>query len=243
MISGLYRAAYAMDGAALRHETAADNLAHAHQPGFRRRVVGQTTFDAVIEPQRGSAGSQADRAKTHRDALHVDFQSGPLQQTGRPLDVALQGDGFFVVQGTDGPMYTRNGGFHVNQDGLLVTVDQLPVLGNGGPITLPNNASSEAVMISATGEVTVDGDAIGQLQLAAFEDQSVLQPAGVSLFAAPPGVTPQEADVQIVQGFLEQSNVSAIDELVTIMVGSRHYEAARKAMNAMEESLQKRVGI
>ncbi|MEZ6061522.1 MAG: flagellar hook-basal body protein [Planctomycetaceae bacterium] len=243
MLSGLYSAASAMDAASLRHETSADNLAHAHQPGFRRRVVGEVAFESVLNPRPGSSARDEAAARLSDASLSVDFRQGPLQQTGRALDVALQGDGFFVVQGPDGPLYTRNGGFHVNGDGQLVTVDQLPVLGEGGPLNLPNGVSSESIQVSASGEVLSGTEVIGQLQLASFDDLSVLLPAGVSLFSAPPNAQVQPANAQIVQGFLEQSNVQAIDELISIMVGSRQYEAAQKAMNAMDESIQKRTRV
>jgi len=244
MISGLYKAAHAMEAAEFRHQASAENLAQAHHPGYRRRLVRETSFESALGQQQNPTAATLPTGDGSGDVdVHVDFESGPLRQTGRSLDIAVQGDGFFVVDGPDGPLYTRNGGFHVNQAGQLVTIDQLPVLSEDGPLTLPNGVSSQAIQVSATGEVLADGQLLGQLQLASFEDNTLLTAAGVSLFAAPPGVQPQPSQVQVVQGFLEQSNVAAIDELVSIMVGSRQYEVARKAMSVIEQAIQKHVGV
>lgn len=241
MITGLYSAATAMDAATSRHAVAAENLAHAHHPGFRRRIVQQAPFKDVMAATRDTSGMSQSMGTSVVN--HVDFSAGLHKPTGRKLDLALTGDGFFVVDGPDGPLYTRNGSFHVNAEGQLVTVDQLPVRGDTGILTLPPNTTPESLHVTPAGALSANGIPIGQLELATFDDPSVLTSEGVSLFSAPDNVDPGESAAQVSQGFVEQSNVAPIDELINIIVSSRQYESAQKALTAISEAVQHNVGI
>ena len=241
MISGLYGAATAMDVAAMQHEASAENLANAHMPGFRRRVVTQAQFDASmanalnkteVSPLLGTTvGSDSE------GVVRLDFSEGVSKPTGRNLDFALSGDGFFVVEGPTGPLYTRNGAFQVNEDGDLETVDGLPVRG----ITLPPDTPLHAVMVDSEGRFTANEVEFGQLETVQFADNSVLNPVGASLFQAPENITPEDSDAVVRQGFVEQGNVSYMDELVNIMVASRQYEAAQRVLRSIDESIEKHI--
>ena len=121
---------------------------------------------------------------TTTNAVQYDFSQGHFDQTKRPLDLALHGDGFFTVQGPDGPLYTRNGSFYVDANRQLVTIDNLPVMGPAGPIVLPQQVNSENIDVSRDGRLSSNGQEFGQLELVKFQDNSVLTPAGSSLFSA-----------------------------------------------------------
>jgi flagellar basal-body rod protein FlgF len=247
MITGLYSAATAMDVAAQRHEVAAENLANVQISGFKRRIIPQSTFDEMLR-RASSAESPEDNPKSRhlgtasRD-VQYDFTAGSLKQTERPLDFAISGDGFFQVNGPDGDLFTRNGSFYVNPDGQLVTIDQLPVMGTGGPITLPAGATSENIRVTADGRLYSGATEFGQLRLVEFQDLTQLQSQGATLFSATPEAGASDAAASVMQGFLETANVTSVHELVNLVAISREYEAAQKALNTIAESIQRRIGL
>src|SRR5262249_14205689 len=132
----------------------------------------------------------------------LDFSTGALRQTGRSLDVALTGDGFFVVQTPRGERYTRDGSFTLDAAGQLVTAHGDLVIGDGGPITIrPGEVS-----VSEDGRITVAGQEMGRLKLVRFQEpRSALLKEGDSLFAATGSERPQEATIPVQQGTLESS--------------------------------------
>ncbi len=246
MISGLYSAATGMDAAATRHETSAENLAHAHLPGFRRRVLHQTTFGTVLEAQRNGHATVMERPERAAGGLQtrriaIDFTHGPLKASGRSLDVAIESDGFFVVDGPDGPMYTRNGSFQAHPDGQLVTIDGLTVSGGNGPIQIPPNTSADAISISRDGRLSANGVEFGQLQFVEVSNPEQLIATGASLFKAGPNADVQEAEGSVLQGFVESANVAQMDELVNILVASRQYEMSQKALKTIDEAVGRRI--
>ena len=243
MISGLYSAATAMDVANLRHEATAENLANLQMPGFRGRSIPQSSFDTLLKVNSARDMMMSVNLGTVSRPVAYNFEQGHMDQTGRSMDIAIAGDGFFTVEGPAGPLYTRNGSFHVTPDRQLVTIDQLPIMGLGGPIVLPANATTETVNVSADGRMFSDGVEFGQLNLVRFDDLTQLTPRGASLFDATPnaGLQPSEARVQ--QGWLELANVSSMEEMVNMIANSRQYEAAQKAMNTIAESIQKLIGL
>lgn len=245
MISGLYSAATAMDAATRRHEMASENLANIQMPGHRRQVMSQTTFDSLMPPMsQPSDGVYTSKLLgTATNPVAYDFTQGHFDETRRSLDLALSGNGFMTVQGPDGPLYTRNGSLHVNSERQLTTIDNLPVMGVAGPIVLPAGATTESVEISSDGGLYSNGEQFARLALVEFADNSVLTPAGASLFAATGGAVPQPSAVQVLQGHLELSNTSSIDEMLNLISSSRHQEAAQKALNTIAESIQRRIGL
>ncbi len=230
MISGLYNAASGLLASQANQETVAQNLAHVNVPGFRRQLLA---FEAMskFSPDEQLQGTRTDQPTT-------DFTPGRMVYTGRPLDAAIQGDAFFVVQGDQGPLYTRNGAFHLNAKGELVTGDGRQVQGTGGPIVIPPEVSPLNLSIQPDGTVQFREFRYGQLKLASFADNQQLSRVGTTLFAAPPGVSPQDAgDASVMQGTREQANVTAVDELVRMIAGMRHYEASQKALTTLAEAI------
>ncbi len=153
------------------------------------------------------------------------------------MDVAIQGDGFFEIEGPDGPLYTRNGAFYLSADGRLVNASGFNVMSNGGPITIPPPSSESDVVIGGDGSVSAAGVSLGKLRVVSFEDNSLLVRAGTTLFRAPAGVAPTATEGMVQQGVREQSNVSAVDHLVQMIVNMRYYEAAERALSTMDNAL------
>ena len=211
-------------------ESVANNLANINTTGYK---ADRTIFEQYLMPLASAddmpAGNRQlsfvrDRATWHN------MTTGPIQRTGSPLDVAIDGDGFLVVQTPQGQRYTRNGALQINATGTLVTSAGDPVLGIGGPITFQNTDSN--ISIGEDGTITVregasatSDSARGKLQLVTFANQDQLQKEGSSLFSAPTGVAPAPAPTatHVVQGAIEQSNVSAVAEMARMIDITRTY--------------------
>jgi len=218
-------------------DTITNNLANANTPGFKRRA---NAFSAALQAQTTRWRDAADTAG--RIQLHesLDFSQGTLVQTGRSLDLALQGSGFFTIETTAGPRYTRNGTFQTNQNGQLVDSDNHLVAGQAGPIVIPPTVDTATLNVSSDGRVSSGDLILGQFRLADFGDrQDQLIPAGGSLLLAPEGVTPQTAqNCTVQQGYQESSNVNVMEELVGMVTVSRLYDANMKFISARKEASQ-----
>jgi flagellar basal-body rod protein FlgF len=234
MVPGLYSAASSMRADERNHEIIARNLANAGLPGFRRQVTsiesfGQAFAQASPTHLQMSPGLQANRFET-------DFSAGDVQHTGRALDVAIRGDGFFVLDGPNGPVYTRNGVFQLNGNGELLTMGGLPVRGSGGRITIPPDTTEFA--IRPDGGVSVGANEVGRLEIAHFKNPHQLVRVGNALFQAPPGMRSEPGTSTLHQYYRESSNVNSVDEMVQMIAGMRHYEASQRALRTIAESIQ-----
>ena len=172
----------------------------------------------------------------------TDFTHGSLQETGRELDVAIDGDGFIAVRGPDGnEAYTRAGSLYTDNVGILRTGNGLPVMGNGGPIAIP---AAEKIDIGLDGSITVVPQGQGpqapivvdRIRLVNPDIQSMTKSED-GLFRAldVQGPLPLDANVRLVSGFLENSNVNAVDELTSMLSLARQYELQVKVMNSSKE--------
>ena len=224
MIRGLYAAASGMKALSIQQDVTARNLAHANKPGFRRQIL---TFESFVK-RDAHLGVQVERVN--------DFTVGDPQFTQRELDVALTGDGFFVLDGPNGPLYTRSGVFQVNAQGQLITMDGFPVQGVAGPITAP--PLTEHFSILDNGIVLADGQQVGQLRIVQFTDNNRLTRAGNTLFRAPNDLPPQPSPTEVRQGYRERSNGPMVLEMVNMIDGLRHYEAAQKALTSLSDVIQ-----
>lgn len=230
MIRGMYSAASALVASVRNQELVAENLAHASTPGFRRTGMAFETLQLDPGAARPMAGTQATRTYTS-------FDSGPMQRTGNPLDVALSGEVFFVLDGPRGPVYTRNGSFELSAQGELRSAGGLPVRGGGGPITIPAGASR--IDIGQDGTVRADNIEVGRLQIAYLPDPRVLQRVGSTLFEGPsPQSPPEGVAYRVEQGFREGANVNVVNEMVSMMMGLRQYEAAERALKSLGEAVE-----
>jgi len=162
-----------------------------------------------------------------------------VEETGRDLDLALQGSGFFVVQTPQGERYTRNGNFSRDNAGRLVDASGAPVLSDSGPITLQGGR----VVIDNTGEIFSDGQPVGRLAVKNFESTAGLIREGGNHFAPRPGVVLSEvpAKAGVRQNALERSNVESLDEVVRMTTLLREYEASQRMVRLQSEALGRTV--
>jgi len=222
-----------------QYEAIAHNLANVSTAGFKRN---HTVFSQMLAARLGDAQAgapEADGAARVVGTTVIDFSQAHLVPTGRKLDVALEGGGFFVVETPAGPMYTRNGAFRVNAERQVVDSAGRSVAGEGGQITLPPAVSSEDLRIGTDGQVLAAGKSIGQLRVVEFKDVSVLRPAGESCFQAPEGVAGEPpANTLVRQGFQEASNVNMVEELVGLITVSKLYEANIKSIRTEDERMK-----
>lgn len=216
-----------------RQEVLSNNLANASTTGFREEMAA---FRAV--PVRGDGAST--RVYALETTVGYNPDSGPIQATGRNLDVAMKGKSWLSVQALDGTeAYTRDGAFDVNAEGQLVTLGGLPVLGDAGPISAPANAE---LQIGADGTVsaTVPGGRptnVGRLKLVTSE--APLNRGNDGLFRAADGNDlDADAAARLQSGALEGSNVSPVETMVAMITAARQFEQQMKLMSTAEKQEQ-----
>ena len=215
-----------------RQDQLANNLANASTNGFRAELQA---FRAV--PVRGDGAST--RVYALESSVGHDPRSGPVQTTGRALDVALQGAAWLAVQALDGTeAYTRAGALQVGTDGQLVTPAGLPVLGDGGPITLPANA---AVDVASDGTLTtrVGNDPpqpAGRLKLVTTD--APLTRGDDGLFRVEAGELAADPSARLQAGALEGSNVSPVETMVAMIAAARQFEQQMEVLQGAEQREQ-----
>jgi flagellar basal-body rod protein FlgG len=249
----LYSAATGMEAQELNLNTIANNLANVNTPGFKKSKI---EFQDLLYTQPRSQGSDSGGGNLVPTGIEVGngtkvaatskvFTQGQVNQTGQQLDLAIQGDGFFEVTQPDGTLaYTRDGSFKLNAQGQVVTADGLPV--GSGFQTIQNGATS--INISQSGTVTVqgpNGSQSFQLTLARFPNEPGLQSLGGNLYAETPasgspqtGQAGQAGYGNLLQGYLESSNVNIVEEMVNLITAQRAYEINSKSVQASDEMLQ-----
>ncbi len=241
MMHGLYTAANGMLVQQLASDATANNLANASTDGYRRQLPAVTAFPQLVDRALQSRLPLQDvLAEPTQNLLMLstttDAAAGILRQTGNPTDLALRGDGFFVLGDADGrELLTRSGSFSLNADQQLATPDGLLVRGESGPITI----DSPTWEVDRTGRVLVDGMEVDRLRVVVPSDPSGMQRVGETRWAAG-AVVPLRAP-QIAQGALESSNVNAIAEMVSLITATRQFEANQKSVQSIDATLDKLV--
>lgn len=241
MIKGIYSSSNGMPPMLVRMEVIANNLANANTTGFKKDDMFVAMMNDPGVAPHARAGELTTRLNVERT---VNFTPGSLNQTSNPLDLALESDGWFVVQAKEGERFTRNGNFTLSLDGTLTTREGLPVLGADGPIKFPepHKAVLDGISITQTGAVSVGKKELGTLRVVAISDERQLRKAGDSLFRLPKDsdVTIEEHELPVVrQGFLEESNVNGIEEMIQMIEITRHFESNQKAIASQDTSLDK----
>jgi len=238
MDSGYYAAAAGLAAQTQALELVAHNLANLSTTGYRGQ---QTTFRSLLAG-RGPSGYGTVSGNALNSAVNnfgvlsgsrLDLTPASLAPTGNPLDVGVAGSGFFAVQSAQGILYTRDGSFHLTPSGQLVTSQGSAVLGEQGPVTLPNGA----VAISADGTISVDGTVVDKLQLAEFPSGTNLTAVGNASYSAPAGSAVAAADSSVRQGMLEGSNVSPTEGVVELITVQRNTEMLSRALSALDGQL------
>ena len=211
-----------------RQDTLANNLANASTNGFRAEMQA---FRAV--PVRGDGAST--RVYALESTIGHDTRPGPVQSTGRSLDVAMQGNAWLSVQALDGTeAYTRAGSLQVSAEGQLVTPSGLPVLGDGGPITVGLNAAVEIASDGSITSTTGSGrpQQVGRLKLVTPE--AALTRGTDGLFRAADGELQADPTARVQTGALEGSNVGAIETMVAMISAARQFEQQMKMLQGAE---------
>ncbi|MHC4551146.1 MAG: flagellar hook-basal body protein [Planctomycetota bacterium] len=211
----------AIEGLGREFDLITHNLANVSTVGYKRRINDFSQSLKALE----SVSEGEDPATTLNTVY--DFTQGSFTQTERPLDMALCGKGFFMIETPEGPLYTRNGKFRLDEKNKIVDMAGRYVAGIRGPITVPPQFSPADINITNEGDITADGIPVGKLKLVDFkEDENKLVAVGMNCFQAPEGHKVKKAENLIVkQGFQEASNVKMVEELVDMITVSRLYEA------------------
>jgi flagellar basal-body rod protein FlgG len=256
MIRALYSAASGMTAQQMNVDNIAHNLANANTAGFkaRRAQFQDLMYQTVVQP--GSASGQQTTVPTglqlglgtRTSSNEILFTQGSFAQTDNPLDMVIQGKGFFQIRRASGELaYTRSGAFHMDKDGSLVTQDGNPL---EPQITIPSAAQQISIAQDGTVSYTLPNQAAaqqaGQIQLANFVNPAGLNSVGGNLYmpsdssgdatVGTPGG--QEGLGTLMQGYTEQSNVSVVEEFINLIVAQRGYEANSKVVKAADDMYQ-----
>ena len=231
MIRGLYTAASGMLAQMSRTDVISSNLANVNTTAFKkdilvfqaleemqiRRVddpsVTGPTISIDPKPYIGNLGTGVDVGQ-----IYTQFEQGSIKNTSNPLDLALQGEGFFTVMIPAGIRYTRDGSFSRSSEGYLVTSDGHMIIGQNGPILLPENTG---ITVNENGEIFSDGQRLDQLMLVSFADPQQLVKEGDNLYSC--DEEPQQAQPKVIQGALETANANAVTEMVNLIEAFRAY--------------------
>ena len=206
----------------------ANNLANVQTTGFKRDF-GQVLEEAVSETESNV-----------EVVSQVDLSPGVIVTTGRELDAAIDGPGFFVLETDNGIRYTRNGSFSVSSDGELVLKDGLRVLGGGD---VPIFVGQGQVQIQDGGDVSVDGNVVGTLRLVDVDDPRYLRKEGMFRYewiGDPAGVT-DSLEPRVKGGHLEKSNVNSITEMVELMGAFREFESVAQTLKSITTDMDKQL--
>ena len=225
-------------------DVVANNIANMNTTGFK---TDNSMFEKYLMPlARENRFNPKDRQVDFviDNGTWRNLSQGPVQQTGNPLDVAIQGSGFLVVQTQAGERYTRNGSLRIDAQGQLVTLDGATVLGENGPIVF--QSTDHRVSISPDGRVTVvEAGATtteslrGKLRVVSFAAPQQLQKDGANLYSAPAGVAPAaDTTSRLLQGSVEKSNVNGVVEIARLIEITRAYQQVAQLLQ-QESDLHK----
>lgn len=228
-----------MQGDMGRVEQIGMNLANALTPGYKRGVAVQNPVGASFAAHLAGtpASAQINGPSTHAISWRNDSRAGTLKATGHPLDLALAGKGYFEVATPAGPAYTRQGNFRLDGAGRLVTAQGHPVMGHAGEIMLTTTA-----VVTSSGAILGPGSSedapLAQLKIVDFAADEPLASLGDGLHSAGAGMAiAATADVQVRQGYLENSNVASTYEMTQLIQAMRHFESMGKVAQGYDDML------
>lgn len=238
-----------------RMEFLANNLANVSTSGFKgdSPIFKPTVAEGVAgqaNPTNLAAGNpeailpvsylnRLQNTSTVFSGAKTDYSQGELVRTGNKLDLALRGKGFFAVTTPKGTMYTRNGHFTINEEGTMVTSDGFTVLGSRGPIKI----EKENVVVKEDGGIVVDGNPVDDLMIVDLPSPDAVKKVGGNLFAPTGAPLPRKnaEGAEVIQGFLEGSNVNVVRDMTMLIEISRAYESYQKVVQSLNEVLSRSV--
>ena len=222
---GLIESVETMLAQTQRLNEVSNNVANVDTSGYKKDNV---TFWEMLYT---TSNNQQRVGKALR--VTTEFQAGPVEETGNPLDLALNGEGFFKIQTPQGVRYTRDGNFHLNSQGQITTADGNLLLGQSGPIVV----QGKKFVINPDGNVIMDGEQVNQVSVVTFSDLKSLEKEGNTLFRTKSAdIQEQPAQgVEVKQGFLEGSNVNVVKEMTDMMDLFRSFEAQQRTVNTIND--------
>lgn len=251
MIRGLYTSASGMLTGVRQTDAVTNNLANVNTAGYKKDTAVSKEFQEMLIYRINDPALTSSRLSfpagvtpigylgtgTMVDQVFTSHQQGIARNTGNTLDLALSGEGFFVVNTANGLRYTRNGAFTLNADRELVTTTGDKVLGTNGPIRLNGTKNN----VDEAGNVYSDDVLVDRLRVVTFSDNGVLEKQGDSYFKPSGAVQELPAKGIVQQGFLEGANVNSVSEMVALINVFRSYEANQKMIQVQDETLGKAV--
>lgn len=242
MFKGVYTAASSMITLQEKMNLISNNLANVSTSGYKKDEGIKESFPELLisrlekgerARELGSLGTGVQLQETY-----TDFSQGNLLYTGNKLDLAIEGDGFFVIQTPNGLRYTRNGNFTLNNQGQIVTNQGYPVMGEEGPLqTIPGRG----IAITANGQLSFDGLQGGRILIVDFPGPALLNKIGENLYSSDFEPEIPATAYSIRQGFLENSNVNVIQEMVKMIQVSRHYDINQRVISTYDVTMEKAV--
>jgi flagellar basal-body rod protein FlgF len=210
----------------------ANNLANVSTTGFKRETP---MFEELLAPIEADTSSMREISFVRDWGILRDMTSGALLQTGSAFDVAVEGDGMLVVRTPSGDRYTRDGHMKLDAQGQIVTSNGDPIVGEGGPITLPPNTTD--IKIAQDGTISTTEGIIGRLSVVAFPP-GALHKQGKNLYSADVAAEPAKS-TRVLQGMIERSNVEPVYEMTQMIEVMRAYQHSSEQLNATDELIKK----
>lgn len=244
MIKGIYSSGSGMQPRLMRLDVIANNVANADTTGYKKdSIFVQIMKDVGVAQSTGNGELAGLDVKEF-----TDFTEGSLRPTNSPFDVAIQGEGFFVLNTPDGTRYTRNGNFKIDENGDVVNSVGFQVMGSGGKISLPDaeRIQQNDLTITKSGEIYLGQNLMGKLRVVTFSDmQKLLKTAGTMFTAEeqPQDVRLADENSTVRQGYLEESNVEALTEMVQLVELTRGFETDQRTMRYQDSTLEKAMDV
>jgi flagellar basal-body rod protein FlgF len=232
MIKGLYLSARSLDQRMQNMQIVANNLANTNTTGFKKELE----FSEVMANVKDSMGNIESKIRQV-----TDYSQGNIAKTSNPLDVAISGNGFFVVKTENGNEFTRNGRFKISEEGFLVDQQGNKVLGKSGEINLGNvlDENYNSITINNNGDVKIGDKYVDTILVAKIDDpQGSLKTKGLNFIAKAGDYQAADAsEYQLKQGYLEESNINPIVEMENMINLSKDYESSKKILTSFDQTL------
>lgn len=247
MVRGLFTAWTGLETQQKRLDVISNNMANSATAGFKAENVTTQSFDDVLtlkikDNSEGFRNREIGNMSlgVKLGEVYTDYSQGSLRETGNNFDMALNGKGFIKVNVTDkngnaSVKYTRDGSFTMDRNGFVVDANGSRVQSKSGDLQVPTDASE--IVIDVDGKVYADGQYVDQIDVVDFEDYDYLKKYADNYYGAIDGAKEKDSNAVVVQGYVEQSNVNVISEMVEMINITRAYEANQKVMQTIDSSL------
>ena len=244
MVRGTYIAGTGMMLQRRRMETVTNNISNADTTGYKKEYLVSHSFDEVMIRRMADSSDNGRMPAvgplnlgTQVDQLYVNYEGGSFEETARSSDFAIAGDVFFVVQTPAGERYTKSGAFYVDSAGFLVDGEGNYLLGENGPLYVGGTEFG----VDRNGGVMLDGQYTDRIRVASFADNNALRKQGSNLYSSLEGPQAGTKPFEVIQGYLETSNVDIGREMVDMMTVFRTYETNQRMLSMIDETVGKAV--